>query len=459
MRPVNFPVVVAWATRRSLAMLALALAMLAPGRIALAQASVGEIEFSRGVGSVQSPGQPARSLGKGVTVKPGDRVSTSAGTSAILKLDDGSKLTLRPNTELVLKEYRFKADAPSQNAMVLTLERGGIRAATGSITRGADNAARLNTATASVAIRGTNFDARICGAECKTESSRVQQQARPGQVQASAKLVSSQGRVDVLDNAGQRRQLVVGGSVYPGETIETQANTKAVIAFRDESRMTVGAGTRFKVENFVFDEKAPGEGRFLASVEKGTARVLTGLIAKSNGANVQLKTPSAIIGVRGTGLDVSCASAEGCGFFAWLGSITVTPEGQTALQVLQAGQGLFVGPGGIRPLSETPVTQLERPDGVTVDTKQLFSSGPAGADQEGLYVYVRDGHIEVVAFGQTIQLGRGETSFAGGAGAVYRLPITPLFIDHDRVPLPESKNPGLVSLMNYLGRRGANQCQ
>ena len=422
------------------------------GLCALAQAqNAGEVEFARGVGFVQTPGQQTRTLGKGVALKQGDRLTTSEGASAIIKLDDGTKMTLRPNSDMVLEEYRFRAEA-QDNSMVFQLLRGGFRAITGLVAKSSPNAARINTLTATIGIRGTDFDARLCGAaDCKDEAGRVPQKPRPSQVQASAKVVSAQGLVRVLDAAGQARQVVAGGSIYPGETLETQADAKAVIAFRDESRMTLGAGTKFKVDNFVFDDQAPGEGRFLVSLLTGSMRVLTGLIGKANTRNVALKTTTATIGIRGTGLDIDCSGGAGCAFFAWLNSIEVTPDGQTALQVLAAGEGLFVGPSGIRPLSESPLPHLERPDGVPVDFKQLFSSGPNSGDQEGLYVFVRDGHIEVVAFGETVQLGKGETSYVGGSGAVYRLPTVPLFIDYDKVPLPDTKSPGLLGVLNDLG--------
>lgn len=422
------------------------------GLCALAQAqNAGEVEFARGVGFVQTPGQQTRTLGKGVPLKQGDRLTTSEGATAIIKLDDGTKMTLRPNSDLVMEEYRFRAEA-QDNSMVFQLLRGGFRAITGLVAKSSPNAARINTLTATIGIRGTDFDARICtAADCKGEAGRVAQAPRPSQVQASAKVVNAQGLVRALDSAGQARQLVEGGSIYPGETVETQDGAKAVIAFRDESRMTLGAGTRFKVDNFVFDEKAPAEGRFLVSLLTGSMRVLTGLIGKANTRNVAFKTTTATIGIRGTGLDIDCSGSAGCAFFAWLNSIEVTPDGQTALQVLAAGEGLFVGPGGIRPLSESPLPHLERPDQVPVDFKQLFSSGPSSGDQEGLYVFVRDGHIEVVAFGETVQLGKGETSYVGGSGAVYRLPTVPLFIDYDKVPLPDTRSPGPLGVLNDLG--------
>jgi hypothetical protein len=430
------------------------------GLCALAQAqNAGEVEFARGVGFVQTPGQQTRTLGKGVALQQGDRLTTSEGASAIIRLDDGTKMTLRPNSELLLEQYRFRAEA-QDNSMVLQLLRGGFRAITGLISKGSPDAARIGTRTATIGIRGTDFDARLCGpADCKDEAGRVAQAPRPSQVQASAKVVNAQGQVRVLDSAGQARQIVAGGSIYPGDTVETLADAKAVIAFRDESRMTLGTSTRFKVDNFVYDDKAPAEGRLLVSLLTGSMRALTGLIGRANNRNVAFKTSTATIGIRGTGLDIDCSGTAGCAFFAWLNSIEVTPEGQTALQVLESGQGLFVGPGGIRPLVESPLPNLERPDGVPVDFKQLFASGPSSEDQEGLYVFVRDGHIEVLAFGETLQLGKGETAYTGPSGNLFRLPTVPLFIDYDKVPLPDTRSPGLLGVLNDLGIGSTNICR
>ena len=69
-----------------LALLAVLTCLLAPA--AFAQA-IGEVEFSRGVGFAQSPGEVPRTLGKGLALKEGDRLTTSEGGSAIIKLADG----------------------------------------------------------------------------------------------------------------------------------------------------------------------------------------------------------------------------------------------------------------------------------------------------------------------------------------------------------------------------------
>lgn len=420
--------------------------------------NVGEVEFARGAGFAQAAGQTPRTLGKGMMLKEGDRLTTAEGAAAIIKLADGTRMTLRPNSEMVLEQYRFAENA-SDNSMVMQLLRGGMRAVTGLISKGSPDAARLRTSTATIGIRGTDFDARLCLKECGAESAKVVEKSSTNSVQASAKLVGAQGEIYAAEGSGQRRRLVDGGSIYPGETVETGTGARGVLAFRDDSRLTLGAGTRFRVDNFVFDEKNPSEGRFLVSLLRGSVRALTGLIGKANNRNVGFTTSTATIGIRGTGLDLDCASEGSCSFFTWLGTIEVTPTGQTAFQTLQAGQGLFITPSGIRPITAPTLPTLPRPDSVPVDTKQLFQSASVKDDEPGLFVFVRDGHIEVTTNRETIHLGRGETGFAGENGDTIRPLLKPLFIDFDKIPLPNTKNPMLVSILGDSGVRPASICK
>lgn len=431
-------------------------ALLTLGASAFAQ-SAGEVEFSRGVAFAQTPGQMPRTMGKGLALNEGDRLTTSDGSTAIFKLQDGTRMTLRPNSEMIVQKYQFK-EGSTQNSMVMQLLRGGFRAITGLISKSSPDAARVQTATATIGIRGTDFDARICGPECKAESAKVTEPSRVNAVLASAKLVGVQGDIYAADGAGVRRRMVDGASVYPGEVVQTGPGAKVVLAFRDESRLTLGANTQFRVDSFVFDNKNPTEGKFLVTLLRGSLRALTGLIGKSNTRNVGFTTPTATIGIRGTGLDMDCSEAD-CSFFTWLGTIEVTPNGQTALQTLQAGQGLFVGKSGIRPLTAPTLDNLQRPDTVPVNVQQLFSSGSVSPDDEGLFVFVRDGHIEIVSTKEALQLGRGETGYAGLDGKTGRPANIPLFIQYDKVPLPNTTNPVLLNLLGDLGTGANKQCR
>ena len=426
----------------------------------------GEVEFSRGVGFAQTPGQIPRTLGKGLPLREGDRLTTSDGGSAIIKLEDGTRMTVRPNSEIVLQQYHFKENAPD-NSMLMQLVRGGFRAVTGLISKNSPNSAKVQTNTATIGIRGTDFDARVCVRDCAAESSKVPDASRPNAVTASAKVVSSQGVVNAVDGAGQRRRLVDGGSFYPGDLVETGNGTQAVLAFRDDSRITLGSTTRFRVDNFVYDEKNAGEGRFLVSLLKGSVRALTGLIAKSNNRNVSFTTATATIGVRGSGAELVCTGLcanepgdgnSGLTVFSWLGEWSVQGTGETALQLLQAGQGLIITPTGIRLVTVPPAMEGPRPDSVIVNPK-LFSHDNVSDNQEGLFVFVRDGHIEIATASEILQLGKGEAGFAGDNGSTGRPLNVPKFLEFDRLPLPTSRNPLLVSVLSESGVRPNNQCR
>jgi hypothetical protein len=252
---------------------------------------------------------------------------------------------------------------------------------------------------------------------------------------------------------------VDGGSVYPGDVVETTRGSQAVLVFRDDSRITLGSQSRFRLDNFVYDDKNAGEGRFLASVLRGSVRALTGLIAKANNRNVGFSTATATIGIRGTGFDVTCtgpcagepgAPNTGMRLWTWLGAIEVGQGGQTALQVLQAGQGLFIPASGpVQQITNQPDTDTPRPDQVEVPPK-LFSESSVSDSAEGLFVFVRDGHIEMASASEVLHLGKGEVGFTGADGQTVRTDVIPKFLDFDKIPRPDDPNRGLLVYLREI---------
>ncbi len=451
--------------RCSAALAATACMLLGPLH-AIAQTAVqaaGEVEFSRGVGFAQSAGQLPRTLGKGLLLNEGDRLTTSDTALAVVKLQDGTRMTVRPGSEMVLQQYRFKQDA-ADNGMVMQLLRGGFRAITGLISKNSPNAARIQTSTATIGIRGTDFDVRLCTKDCAVEGNRISERPRSNQVQASAKVLTTRGELNAIDGAGVRRRLVDGAGVYPGDLVETGETTQAVLAFRDESKVTLGATTRFRIDNFIYDSKNPGEGRYLVSLLRGSLRALSGLIGKSNNRNVGYSTSTATIGIRGTEFSMDCTGAcagesgdGGLNLYTWLGAIAATIPGQTALDLLQAGQGLLITPSGIQIINVPPANPLFSPS--TVPTPALLFSSNELNESEGLYVFVRDGHIEIASNRDVLHLGRGEAGYLGPEGDAIRPINIPLFMDFDRLPLPNSQNLNVTSILNDTITRSPNVCR
>ena len=93
-----FALIKVWRFRPALAQLVAA--FLLGACLAATAQPVGEVEFAQGVGFAQTSGQLPRTLGKGQSLMAGDRLTTAPDASAIIKLMDGTRMTLRPDTEV-----------------------------------------------------------------------------------------------------------------------------------------------------------------------------------------------------------------------------------------------------------------------------------------------------------------------------------------------------------------------
>ena len=89
----------------------------------------------------------------------------------------------------------------------------------------------------------------------------------------------------------------------------------------------------------------------------------------------------------------------------------------------------------------------------------LFTSTPVNETQEGLYVFVRDGHLEVQTAQGVLQLGRGEVGLATVEGTALRPLLMPRFIEQDRTPMPNHPNPLLATVLGESGVRTSNVCR
>jgi hypothetical protein len=110
------------------------------------------------------------------------------------------------------------------------------------------------------------------------------------------------------------------------------------LRFQDNTTASVTENSRFVIDDFVYDPSR-GAGRLNVRVAVGTVRYVSGQIARSNQQNVQVNTPTAVIGVRGTDffmtvdesgqslvvLVPSCNQQGNC----YTGKISVTNDGGT----------------------------------------------------------------------------------------------------------------------------------
>jgi hypothetical protein len=122
-------------------------------------------------------------------------------------------------------------------------------------------------------------------------------------------IVASRGEVIALSNGGSR-ELKQGDFVYVSDEIMTSNRSFAVLQFEDGAKVTVRPDSSLIIETYIYNGDA-NDAATLSLVEGGL-RVITGAMAKSNPENYKVKTPVALMGVRGTEFSVMLCGDQLC---------------------------------------------------------------------------------------------------------------------------------------------------
>lgn len=447
---------------------------------ALAQSNAaGEVEFARGAATAQRGNAPARIIGQGQRFYQGEVLSTSNKSFAVIRLDDGSRLTLRPNTQFVVEDINAKQNS-SANA-VLRLFKGGVRAVTGFISKFNKNGYKLATPVATMGIRGTEFDARVCQGDCEELDDSGSAEGKP--VLRSARVAFARGQVSIRKAGGSQLPVKTGAGVNTGERLVSGRNGVAVLVFPDNSRVTLQPRSEFIIRDYQYDESNADNNRSVLELFRGGLRAVSGLIGKLSADKYEMRTPVATIGIRGTGYDLLCKGscselqqsrwqpekvidrlfgylmrpayaqslpANGMYAYVWSGEIRLGVGGKRIK--LQENKAAFLTGKGSQPimLPKVPAFMLQnpfpQPDKVKADPAKLFSEQRAGT-RSGLYVSVYDGEVEI----DKTRLHKGDSSFTSlTARDTRRLTSVPEIIRKDPFPRPTDFNPSVYRLLDTL---------
>jgi len=416
----------------------------------------GKVGYMSGALVAQRTDGTVKVLASKSDVMTGDLLITGKDSYAQIQLNDGSKMTLRPNSNLRIEEFTFVKESPQTDNIALRLLKGGFRTLTGLIgKRGNADAFQLNTATATIGIRGTNFTTRVCtNKNCEEEDAEKSKLAIPApinQSQVVGRVMLIQGEFSAKDSSAKLRKLALGGPVYEGDELATGKESRAVVAFRDESRVSLQASTVFHVQKFKYEKNTTQENAVLRLL-KGGVRVLTGLIGHVNRDRYEFHVATATIGIRGTGFDAWCNGAcasgaghpgatqsaplDGAGVFVWSGEVALVTNcattGSCPTQIVGVQQAAIIarGTGTPTPVNAIPPNIINndtpRPDSVPADTQKLFGTESSNGEP-GVYVTVHDGNVIMAQSDKKLDLGRGETGYSSPTKLV-RLPEAPAFM-------------------------------
>jgi hypothetical protein len=124
--------------------------------------------------------------------------------------------------------------------------------------------------------------------------------AMPGWAQADevGQVKVAKGTVHV-ERDGKRVPAKVGMGIRQADTLVTGADGSAGITFSDNSLLSTGPNSVLVVDRYDFNSTTHA-GHFDASLKKGTLAVISGKMVKQSPDAMRVRTPAAIMGVRGT---------------------------------------------------------------------------------------------------------------------------------------------------------------
>jgi hypothetical protein len=132
----------------------LLLALISTAFAGQAQAAAGRVEFAIGPATVVGVDGRSRPAARGTQLDAGDVVRTNDGRVQ-MRMVDGAFISLQPNTEFGIKEYKYVGKPDGSENALFSLVKGAMRTVTGLIGRINRNRFQVATPTATVGIRGT----------------------------------------------------------------------------------------------------------------------------------------------------------------------------------------------------------------------------------------------------------------------------------------------------------------
>jgi hypothetical protein len=100
-----------------------------------------------------------------------------------------------------------------------------------------------------------------------------------------------------------------GSGIEKNDTVSTNSQGKFKITFVDATTVNITENSRLLIDDFVYDGNNKSKGKLGLKIALGTVRYASGALAHGNPKGVNIRTPTATIGVRGTDFVMSVDEA------------------------------------------------------------------------------------------------------------------------------------------------------
>jgi hypothetical protein len=174
-----------------------------------AAADVGRVILSAGETTAVRQGQIVR-LANGTMVQDADVLRTGPQSNMQVRFEDDSYVSLRENSEVRIDQFRFNGGKGDESAF-FSLLKGGLRAVTGLIGRTNHENYRMDTPTATIGIRGTDFALTHCQGDCRNPDGTPANNGTYGRVVGQS---NGTNQVQVTNDSGPPAVLGISSNFF-----------------------------------------------------------------------------------------------------------------------------------------------------------------------------------------------------------------------------------------------------
>lgn len=166
------------------------------GSISQALATVGEAASLEGQVTAQRDEEPVRTLERGDPVYENDTITTARDAKVEIRFRDETTFNLGPESSFRIDAYAYEPEAEEEPSFAASVIKGTFRFVTGLVARKKPDSFKVNTAVATIGIRGTH----VVGEAEATSATIILMAEEDGSVGA-INVSNEYGAVDI-DQAG-----------------------------------------------------------------------------------------------------------------------------------------------------------------------------------------------------------------------------------------------------------------
>lgn len=119
-------------------------------------AGAARVDFAMGDVKALAADGRSRTLAKGAEIESGEMIDTGNGRAQV-RFSDGAQVSLAPQTQFRIDEYRFAGKADGNEKGFFSLLKGAMRTITGLVGRSNRDNYKVSTTVATIGIRGTEY--------------------------------------------------------------------------------------------------------------------------------------------------------------------------------------------------------------------------------------------------------------------------------------------------------------